>query len=679
MGWELEDAAPAAAPAAAGQWALEAPPPEATAQPWWQRLGQGIEAGLAHRAAVERQNATSTGLGSWLGASLSLNPVLGPIIAAQRRARAGLGLDTAAERDAAATTAAVDKATAGMHDGIVGSIGYGLGESPEAMLAPQARLAGLGKGAMAAVARGAVNGALQGGYAAAKNDRNVAEGTAFGALGGGAIAPLTHIGGKIWNAARGVWEDAGTKAADTLAGRAGVNLSIGDLAPESGVRMAEDVAAFVPFTGAKSSRKAQAEALASIYQGLQDETRAPIATALDNGATPEELIARSAQHQLAEHNQAVQELSQAVPKDVTVAPKNFLPALRQYVTSWGDDLAGVKIPNEVRAVVGGLLDPPTALTDADRAAIQWANGNMDLAERLIPGISQRATPQTPDITADMAHTLQSELGAVERAFKRKAASGDQTERQTAAIGSLRKALLADMDETAAVSEPFRAMQAYFKQHVLPYREDPVLRDLVEPGATGEGVLGKLGNDDFAKARTLMAALDPDGQAALRFGALTKAGNAAVTDNLASGVSTAKLARAFDVGTEFGQKRQMAEIFTPSQQEKLTNLRDISQIARRASDWAHNPHTGVQNVGANLAKLGVAIGGGGALLGPLGALSPIPVGAAINKATRSAAGKALYFAKGGIGGADPVLRALAAQAAAGNAETRTPSIIDYLGM
>lgn len=706
MPWQLTDevspdARPTDVPAVpgTGSFALtdEIHPDAAAAEPASPAWYEHLLAGLRHRGgAIERQGAHAAE--HPLESLMSLSPPVAmfnktreALFPAQRNLSdlitgnaPGMG---PAETKAAAALKAQDASdtSGGLGEGVMGSLLYGVGETPEAMLLPAAKLTTPLRSALA-------SGAMQGGYSALVNDRDPLSAELAGLVGGGLGRGASKLGNKTLNALLGRWGNTEAQATDAAAKKMGVNLSAGDLDPGSIMSWFENKARWLPFTGVSEARRGQAQGIANTAQGIEDDLRAPIAGKLDSGITPEQMVAGSARAREKEARDRVRNLFAQVPGDVQVETPNFVDAIKALHAEYPDALtAGNNVaPQSVRKLVDGIVNPKKMeLTPDDEALIEALGGRERLSARNwqqlqqhSPGIMGRAggaeLPPEPMSAMD-AHWLQSTLGDVARAQEAQGAN----QHMTGLVHRARSALLEDLDnvDDQTVPEAFRTARAAFKREVAPFQNNPILRKLTSsPDAVDETLFSKLGPDRVDTARALMENLTPEGIAALRHGAASRAIEKGVNDKWQSGLSVPSLLRNLDLGGEMGNQRALTEILPPEIQSRVTGLGDVVRSARNAGTWSHEPPTGVQNVGLGIMSgLGAMLGAGGepghgmAMLAA--AMAPSAVGRAVTGAGRTELGKRVYMAEGS-GKLDPYIEALLAQAMAGHAQPA--SLFDQLG-
>jgi hypothetical protein len=534
-------------------------------------------------------------------------------------------------------------------------VSYGVGASAPLLLAPELaplRAAGL-SGRIASMLDLAGNAAAQGAGSAALSGDDVAQGAAFGAIGGPLAAAGGNLVAKGINAARGAVDPA-VLALQAKAQAAGIPLTIGDLGSNAW-RQVEGFLKHTPLSGMRDLREQQAKGVIGAAEGLGTDL-ASAAPAQDF----EKTVAESARREYARRDAEQDRLYAQVPKDSIVTTHETTPALFNLIDQYGDVLAKSGASKDTKDLVASLLKPAQP-TDADLAIQKFYGKQLDdpkviaQIEEANPGFGARISGNGPLDPADLKvgdlHTLRKKLGNVQRSIKQQVNAGTADADTLAAINGVRSAIDNDFESaSSAVGKTLKDATDYSREHIMPYRNDKMLSDLID-GGEGQGLLGKVsqkGNKDTAA--TLMGAIDPEGQAALQAGLYDKLIGPGLGDHLQAGYSPSRLLNALRIGGAPSENRAANQIFSPDQLERIGGVRDLTNATRDAAGYAAETAGGAKLLPYYLAKIGNVLGGGaaigGALTGHLAVAAPFAAGRIAKTFTASPRAQRWWYAHGG---------------------------------
>lgn len=600
------------------------------------RLGNNANAGLGNLLDLFRSSPT-TALAALSNPAMMAAMGQDPRAQGQNRAAADQALSAQTQADAPLKAAA--------------PVSYGVGASLPLLAAPElAPLRALGlTGRLSSMFDMAANGAAQGAGAAASTGDDVTSGAAGGALGGAVAAGAGNLAAKGLNAFKGAVDPA-VLAMQAKAQAAGIPLTIGDL----GSNAWSQVEAFLkhtPLSGMRALREQQAKGMIAGADNLGADLAA--------GAPAQDLeqaVAESAQREHARRSIEEDRLYAQVPKDTTVTTTQTTPALADLLTQYGDVLDKSGASKDTRDLVAKLMQPAKP-TDADVAIQKFYGSQLDdpkvvaQIEQANPGFMDRLNGTAPldptDLSVGDLHTLRKKLGNVQRSMKQQVNNGTADADSLAAINNVRSAIDADFDSAGGQVGPLlRNATAYSRENIMPYRNNKILADLLDTGE-GQGLLGKVTQKgNRMSADLVMNSIDPQGQAALQAGVYDKLLGPAVGDHLKAGYSPSRLLNALDIGGMPSQNRAAAQIFSPEQMQRMSDLRDLTGATRDAAGFATETAGGAKLLPYYLAKIG-AMAAPGAAMGSLGGVAaPFVAGRMAKAFTASPAMQRWWFAHGG---------------------------------
>lgn len=481
-----------------------------------------------------------------------------------------------------------------------------------AVVSPETALAVATGGAsiLPRIAAQAGLGALRPGDAGTRTGNALKAGTGA-AIGEGAA----KLVGKGVNAVRGNWQDPAKQQLAAAADAAGVRLSAGDLGSGT-ARTVEDLLSKVPFTGRQGALQNQGTQLSTMLQA-QAAKLAP--NGIKTGAYQEghegHLLADNILDQYATkkaaNNVAWKALDiylNAMPAIPKVKPSNLALQLGPFMNKYGRQITGMTNEDAARKLAAMAADPKAAA--AGGVSFTDLRDMQDALGQLVGQATKQA--KTGNVSGDLS-------GAVQQLYK----SAQQDVENWGQSVSNKNAF-----------NLFRAANTDFKTNVLPYRQTPVIKDLVQnsiPDTTNGGWLEygvdpsmlmksiiKPGQGQLVKRVYDLA--DPEGQQAIKYSLFRMKSDP--TFNADTG----------DVRPmAFQAKNKMLKpageaIYTPQEQNAVAQTTDILGAADRARINIDDPRTN---------GLGTYMLGGMGVANPLGVLGALGAANAGTKALGSA--------------------------------------------
>lgn len=535
---------------------------------------------------------------------------------------------------------------------------------------------------------GAALGALQGFLQPTTSEEGAIEGTALNALMGGTGGALgaaigqgaVNLAGKAANlvpgaipsgvrevaARRGVqlpkirWQDAEAQRLNELAKSKGVNLSIGDLEPDSGWVRAENLMENMP-SGRREFLQRQSEQVRESVEGLRDKFTGDMRG--KEGA------------------KIVEGVKEQYKKNKEMAAHLFNNVK---MLSRESGVQPIK-PNETfNTAQAALNEYPDLFGEFKNNAFMKKLLGLERDTGPQPGLILNPKNMKPfkydqELTFDEAQFVRKRLGSWLEKLNNQWQKGSLPQgldgnavRQASQVFA---AFERDLDNWGTQSgnndlnNAWKTAREYFKENVAPYRDPgklesktPLIRNIVNDNVDPATIPDKvLPTRETSIAQDVMELASPEGQKAVKSALVNKITEEATSPDI-QGLDAAALLRYTNKHGHSGER-----VFNPDEQAEIAAVRDIVRSTQRSSDPGRlnegkgrlvsavlggSAMMGVPFLGAQVAG---AVGGMSpteqALMG-LAALPGLAVlgGRGANAYTSGALGKNIHFADPNISGA-----------------------------
>lgn len=489
----------------------------------------------------------------------------------------------------------------------------GLGSKVVGAVLPRGAASGVIGKAVSGATQGAITGALppvtEGDFASGKTNQAV-----FGAAFGGGVPVATRalapVLGKAINTARGI-ADPAVRSLQALGQRHGVRLSVGDLTQHPVPKKLEVALESVPVLGTAGFRATQHDQAKAAAHAVADELhQTMVRTPFRNLAQVERAAGRG--NKVA--TELLQELARAGDDwNRIVQVSGNLQALRSKLTA-----------DQLFNKVERLADTTEVPILRTRHALQRALKEVSDAKlpdkpaaRLLEELQTTLAPKADALgeavpagnTFSALRQLRSDLGDRIRDYYR-GANAVVGGKGVGVLQQLRTAVEQDMERFARhsdrrdLAQAWRKADAFYRQRVVPFKDRALASALKDaPADEVFGRFAKAGKGD--RAQRFYQALDPKGQAAVRYGLVAQAMDKAV-DESRQVFSPAKFAQTL------AHLREPKDVFFQGQAKReLDGFAKLMRHVERAGQYAENPPTG-QRV------IPWLLGGAAALNAPLAA-------------------------------------------------------------
>lgn len=418
-----------------------------------------------------------------------------------------------------------------------------------------------------------------------------------------ATRALAPVAAKVGNALAGVTSPARQQLVD-LAQRWGIRLSVGDVTRGSVAPKVESVLESIPGVGAGAFRVGQQAEVAQAGTRLTEELRTAMTT------TPWRNLAQV--QRVAQHNTSQGKAARALLEEIDNAGEDWGRVVQASgkLNLFQDRLRAEQLYNRVDRLAAPLGNMPLPQTRRaiDRAVqeVQEAVLPSPEAQREVAGLMTRAraalTPTPgqplPDTSYARLRHLRSEIGDMQRT-----ATDPATARY---LGQIKTALEQDMatfttrSGVPALQQAHRQADQFYRTRVVPYREGALAKAIAQD--LPDEIYGKFVRQGADRAQQFYHGLDPRGQAAVRYGMVREATDAA-TNGALDVFSPAKFAQSL------GRIQEASGVFFRGQpQWEINGFRRLMAHAQRAGQYAENPPTGQRTITG-------ALMGGAATLNP----------------------------------------------------------------
>jgi len=406
-----------------------------------------------------------------------------------------------------------------------------------------------------------------------------------------AAAPVAT---KVGNAIAGVTRPARQQLMD-LAERWGVRLSYGDVARGSIAPKVESVLENVPGVGAGAFRVGQQADVARAGEALTTQLREAMVTTPWRNLAQVQRVAgqqtsqgKAARALLAELDQAGDDWGRVIQASGKLNLfQDRLRATQLYdrVDRLAAPLGNMPLPQTTRAIDRAVQDVEAAILPAPEVRREVAG----LMQRARVAVTPTPGQPPPDTSYTRMRRLRSDLGDMQRTA---------TEPATARyLGTIKTALENDMTTftaqqgTPALQQAARQADQFYRTRVVPYREGALATAITKD--LPDEIYGAFVRRGADRAQQFYNGLDPRGQAAVRYGMVQEATDAA-TQGALDVFSPAKFAQSL------GRIQEASGVFFRGQPHwELNGFRNLMAHAHRAGQYAENPPTGQRTIAGAL--------------------------------------------------------------------------------
>ena len=478
--------------------------------------------------------------------------------------------------------------------------GTGLGRAV-GEFGPLIAIPGGGQTAAARIAIGGLTGAAIGGSRFVPEGesrlRNTAFGFGAGVMGAGLAEGISRAAGKIANLRRGIFKDPKAAAALQAGKEAGVpvfypDVAKGKMTKNIGIGL-EELPGRLGMSGA---RVAQAEAAQKATANLTDDLLHKAVKADYRGLNVIRSKAaqgdRTAQRLLQEMTEAGDDVGKVVQTSGNV--RAFL--VKRIADKKYDKLASLANPK-------GPVPAPQTAKQIDDAIAQIQNSlDPDAgAIKILTNLKEKLKDANFSAVRGFRSDVSKQIDAIYKGTTQGIGAGREN-----ALGSVKQALEVDMANFARnqggdIYKAWRGADTYYKSQVIPYTERQLATALKKADADEiYSMFIKRGLE--SKPQRFYNALDPKGRAAVRYGMVNQARDAAMKEVDGSVV--------FSPAT-FSNKLSDVEkaagvFFKGSDKARIEGYRNLMSTVQRAGQTLERPPTGVR------LTTYAAIGGTGAL-------------------------------------------------------------------
>lgn len=408
-------------------------------------------------------------------------------------------------------------------------------------------------------------------------------GAGLGGLGGGLTSGLTTGVAKAKNAAMGRFSDPVHANRFRIFKENQVPASLGDITQSPGVMSIENAAQHIPMTGRRDFLEQQAQRLQEVIKEAPEN----IAGAVPSST--KESLGDTLAKSVKEKYKSVKDTARSMYDDVAqkvqavnappVPPMNLQASAQRLKSDYPtvfDDFQDKKAISRLDDIISGTGPQSSVILNSAGVPIK--------------------TPAA--ISFEDMRWLDKRLGSMIRQGRQQAFQGKMDPEAFNQLTELQKALRADIEAwSGSIGHPdiekgIRQANQYFRENVVPFRESPLTRDIVQ----GKNVnIDNLPNRMFRLDSPWLAEqskgfLTPEGVQAGRYHLIKEAEKKAMNDVVENGIKPGQFLRSSALG-ETGPK-----LFNADELGRLSDLQEMVHASRRAGGYAADPSTGNRLLG-----------------------------------------------------------------------------------
>ena len=459
--------------------------------------------------------------------------------------------------------------------------------------------------------------------------------------------PMARNIGRSWANKLHPDTDALFAHADRNGRDLGRHLTVGDATGSPKIREAEVLAEKLPFSGAEQIRADGQEAVARaipmeserIFQEMMDTPFRGLKEIRD--------IAATRGHRRQPAARALLEAAETYPSDWnrTTQTSAWLSMLRKQLRSDRIYQHLEKVADEI-----GPVPPDDLLSSIDGLIANEARSpRPDPSVKTILSDYSKWLEAEPRIYSDLGR-LRSNVMKELQAFKR-GANGAVTESGAEALSAFKQILEQQMEDFAVtssnplVSRIGKAAARYYKTQVVPYKAQGLV-SAMKNETPDKVIKGFIEAGSIDQAQRFYNALEPRGQAAVRFWIANKAAEKART-NISAGATTAAegiISPAMYAKYIKDIQKGYGVFFKGHDKWVMDGFVNVLEHLRRVGQYGEAPSTGyrtlMQSIVSGAIGGGSAAGSGGAGLGAVAGTLAVPL---MGRLFMSPSGKRLFMA------------------------------------
>lgn len=390
-----------------------------------------------------------------------------------------------------------------------------------------------------------------------------------------ALKPVSALVGKTINSVRNVYKNPEAQRIDDLARQYGIDLTIGDLPQHTAWRHFEDATAGVPFSGRTANMEKQVGQMQDMLYSLRENLRPdltvvdPAGSVLAKYTTPDEMmvgeIQRNFKNLTSQKDKLFENVSQEIAKNPAATKVDF---------------------NETKKAVATLMKSHPKIFKNFEGVDAQLPAKLSFLEKDLDNMGRNAQGQfSAKASYDDAQWLRENLGSMVEQARKKAQSGNLSEKAYGQLKQVYKAVNMDLDKWGAnpkntnVHESYKTAQNFYKENILPFKQHPVLKKVVNEFAPYDSDVAlkeffKPGRANVAK--DLMKFQTPEGRRAAEFAMIDDVVEKTVTNkdvDISKFLSTVKKL-----------EKPSKEVFSPHVAKQVDDLSEIFSAANRAENF-----------------------------------------------------------------------------------------------
>lgn len=407
-------------------------------------------------------------------------------------------------------------------------------------------------------------------------------GAVAGSVGGGLMQGIMSGAGKLVNARTGNLANPEYARRLKLFNDAELPGSLGDITQHPTIMRAEDLAKIIPATGRNQFLANQAAQLSKVIEAAPERIAGAVAS--DTKEDLGKVMARSIKEKYAAAKNTARGLYDQVEADAAGLPAVQATGLAAETKALLSKYPGAfaKITDDPGTV--STLEAIAKGTSPSKSAILGADGQSLL--------------KAPQLSFAEMRQLDSDLGAMIRQGRRLNGRGEYNDKTFAQLVKVQGALREDIKQWSVdvgspqVAKGVAEANKAFREGVIPFRQNRTTRAVLQDENYDTDMLPNQMFKLNAPTRTQQSVgfLTPEGIQAGRYHLIKQAETRALDDATESGYSPSRFLRTTQLG-ESGPK-----VFTPEELEKVSDLRDLVSLSRRAASFAADPQNGSRMAG-----------------------------------------------------------------------------------
>ena len=479
-----------------------------------------------------------------------------------------------------------------------------------------------------------LNGAVQSQLRPTVNDESRLGNALWGAgsamAGAAVLRPAFKALGKTINTVRNKWGDTSAQALNDMGIKYGVDLTPGDFAGHTGMRLTEDMSTGIPFTHRRQNMEREAGQIQDMLHSFREDVRPDLTVRDMQGAVlaqyqnADDMMVGELQRNFNKLTQQKDDLFENVGKVISNTP-NAKP---------------VTLTNTRREVDALLKAHPSVFSDFKgvdaglEARMRGLDSNLSTATGVLNAQGQ-PFKRTARSSYDEAQWLRKQLGALSAQAQKQARDGGYNPDAAGKLQQVYKAVNKDLDTwgadptNAAIHQSYKQAQNFYKANVVPFKKHPVLKKVVneftpyDPDVAAKEFF-KPGRGNVAEQ--IMKFQTPEGRQASQFVIVDDMTERALNPDVDSGL---------DIKAFLRRAKQMEaageHVYTPAVLDRMNEVEQVARAGKRSVGYLDPAGNSARYALVKGAQLGGAsIMGGGIASGsvPIAAASAGILGTAV---------------------------------------------------